>query len=286
MMSDFIWDDLKYFMAVTAEESVANAARGLKVEHSTVVRRITRLESTLNVRLFNRFARGWILTEEGRTLKVEATAVEAQMMSIQRFSLSLDDISGPVTITAPPDLMSDLVSPQLLEFQEKHTGIELTLIGELKTARLSRGEADIALRMSKVEGAELVTQRICDVTYGFYGNRETLDKNPEDRKFIGYSEAHQPYINETLLHQAAGRPIVLRTNNLKVARQAALRGVGVALLPNFLAEKSSDLLVVEKPVTIATYPIYLVMQRDMRNAKRVRILAEYIKRKLPEALRK
>ncbi|MEJ6393488.1 LysR family transcriptional regulator [Gymnodinialimonas sp. 2305UL16-5] len=283
-MSDFVWDDLKYFVTVASEGSVASAARMVNVEHSTVVRRITRLESALNVRLFNRLVRGWVLTEEGRLLQSQAAAIEGQMLAIQRSALSLGKISGRVTLTAPPEFLSEVVIRALRGFQDEYPEIELCLFGEMREANLSRGEADVALRMVNVEGAELVTQRICDVDYHFYGTKSLLKTRPKMRRVILYSESHQPQLTEALLRQAVGRSTAFQTNNLRTALRAASNGVGIALLPSFLAATAPDLQVIEEPVAPIIRPVYLVMQRDVRNSDRVRALTEYLKQNLAKAL--
>lgn len=283
-MSDFVWDDLRFFIRVTAEGSVAGAARGERVEHSTVARRITRLETALNVRLFNRLARGWVLTQEGRLLRDRVSNIEHHMFDIERFAQSLGTISGSVTLTAPPDFLSDVLMPVLTEFQKTFPEVELHLFGEMKEANLSKGEADIALRMTDVENAELVIQRICDVTYHFYGSGALEKTQPQLRRFIGYSQMHQGFLNEALQKQADKRPIILRTSNLRVALNAACNGLGVALLPTFLAAQCPDLEIVEEAPVALTRPLYLVMQRDIRKSDRVRMLADYIKRTLPRVL--
>lgn len=283
-MLDLVWDDLRYFIRVTSEGSVAGAARGERVEHSTVARRITRLETTMNVRLFNRLARGWVLTEEGEMLKNRVAVIGHQMFDLERFAQSLGAITGSVTLTAPPEFLSEVLMPVLTGFHKAFPEVELRLLGEMKEANLSKGEADIALRMTEVGSAELVIQKLCDVTYQFYGNAEVQKTETKLRRFIGYSATHQSYLNDALLKHSNERPIALRTSNLRVALTAACEGVGIALLPTFLAAKCSDLQIIDEAPVALTRPVYLVMQRDIRNSHRVRMLADYIKRKLPRLL--
>lgn len=283
-MSDLVWDDLKYFLYVANEGSVTGAAQIAKVEHSTVVRRITRLETNLNTRLFHRLVRGWTLTEEGEALRERVSIIEDQMFTIERFAQSVGNAPGSVTLTAPPEFLTEVLTPVLTEFQKEHAEIELRLFGEMKEANLSKGEAEIALRMTKVKGAELVVQKFCDLKYHFYGSSEMQKTKPHRRQFIGYSDSHQPHLNALLLKQAAERPVVMRTSNLRVSMLAASNGVGVALLPAFMAAKCPGLEIIEAPPKTTTRPVYLVMQRDIRKSARVRALADYIKREIPKEL--
>lgn len=275
--AELVWDDLRCFALVALEGSVASAARAAQVEHSTVVRRISRLEGALNLRLFNRLVRGWVMTDEGEALRERVLQIEEQMLGIKRFAQALGKDSGSVTLTAPPDLLSDVVTPVLAGFAADHPQIELRLSGAMGQANLSRGEADIALRMVKVEGAELVCQKICTVSYQVYGLAHWSGEAWQKRRFIGYSDLHQPFLNEALNSRAAGREICLHTNSPRVALKAAATGLGLALLPNFLAAHCPELVVVETPETPVYRPVYIVMQRDVRKAHRVRAVVDYLK---------
>jgi len=279
-VSDFIWDDLKYFRMVVSAGTVAGAARVGRVEHSTVTRRITRLENTLNIRLFDRLVRGWVLTEEGALLQQKTATIENEMLAVERFALSRGEVSGRIILTAPPDFLSDVLIDALKGFHSKYPEVDLCLMGEMTEANLSRGEADIAFRMTKVEGAELVTQRIYDVEYQFYGSVKLRNTLPEKRSFVGYSEFHQPDLKDAVHLQAAGRQISIQTNNLRVALRAASDGSGLALLPTFLAGNFSDLLVVEEAIEQIKRPVYMVMQRDVRKADRIQALTGHIKKNL------
>ena len=62
------WDDYRYFLAVASSGSVSAAARKLDQSHSTVIRRLDKLESALDVRLFERFQSGYVLTPSGEEL--------------------------------------------------------------------------------------------------------------------------------------------------------------------------------------------------------------------------
>lgn len=284
LASELVWDDLKYFVLVAVEGSVAGAARAAKVEHSTIVRRISRLEAALNLRLFNRFVRGWVLTDEGEALRERVLQIEGQMLGITRFAQGMDKDAGSVTLSAPPDLLSDVVTPTLAGFAAEHPQIELRLVGAMDRANLSRGEADIALRMVKVEGDELVSQKIFSVTYQVYGLTRWSDEAWQKRRFIGYSDLHQPFINNALNCQATGREISLQTNSPRVALQAAAAGLGLALLPSFLAARCPDLAVVETSETPVCRPVYLVMQRDVRKARRVRAVVDHLRQHIPREI--
>src|SRR3546814_18051610 len=71
------WDDIRYFLELGRGPSLSAAARRLKVDHTTVARRIATLERRLGLKLFDRLARGYALTEEGLRLLTDAARVAA-----------------------------------------------------------------------------------------------------------------------------------------------------------------------------------------------------------------
>ncbi|GGK49280.1 LysR family transcriptional regulator [Salinarimonas ramus] len=280
-MSDLVWDDLKYFALVGREGSVALAAKQTGVEHSTVTRRITRLEEALQLRLFNRMARGWHLTEEGEALLVRVARVEDGIVDVRKVASSLENARGTVCVTAPPTFLAEVIVPALAGFQEAHPHIDLRLVGETREANLSRGEADIAFRMASIEGAELVTRTVCEVTYAFYGRARWRDVPAHEHVFIGFSRNDQQFLQEAVELHAGERRIIAHTNDLRVALRFADDGAGIALLPRFLAAEHDGLEIVAAPDPAIARPVQLVMQRDVRKAGRVRTVADYLCARIP-----
>ena len=78
------WDDLRVFLAIADQGSLAGAARQLRVNHSTVFRRLNTIEEDLKVRLFERLPRGYVLTAAGEEMTVAARRVEADVADIER----------------------------------------------------------------------------------------------------------------------------------------------------------------------------------------------------------
>jgi len=75
------WDDYQYFLAVAGSGSVSAAARRLGQSHSTVLRRLDKLETALDVRLFERFQTGYVLTTHGEALRELLAPIDEGMRS-------------------------------------------------------------------------------------------------------------------------------------------------------------------------------------------------------------
>ena len=95
------WDDLRYVLALAKAGSLAKAARALKVDHTTVGRRIEALEGDLGLRLFTRTNTGYVLTQEAERILPEIEQVEAAVLQLERCTASGDlALTGVVRVTS------------------------------------------------------------------------------------------------------------------------------------------------------------------------------------------
>ena len=136
------WEDLRHFLMLAREGTLSAAARGLGVDHATVARRIRAIESETGLKLVDRRARSYTLTDEGRRVAATAEPMEQAAFAVGRAVQAVKPgVRGEVAISAPPSLASALIAPQIVRLRRRHPGIALKLIGEKRTASLSRPTA-------------------------------------------------------------------------------------------------------------------------------------------------
>src|SRR5258705_10362675 len=82
------WDDLRYVLALAEAGSLARAARKLKVDHTTVGRRIEALEVDVGVRLFTRTTNGYTLTREAEEFLPDIRQIEANVLALERSAVA------------------------------------------------------------------------------------------------------------------------------------------------------------------------------------------------------
>lgn len=276
-MKTLNWDDLRYFLALVDTGSVTGAARRLSVEHTTVSRRIAALESALGLRLFDRLPRRWSLTPEGENLLPQARRLEEEALSLQRAAAGVAPLSGTVRISAPPVLASHLLVPRLTSLRRSLPGVTLELVGESREANLTRREADIALRLSRPTAEGLVARPLVEIGYGLYGMRSYVaEVNSADWAFVGYEESLMGTPQQQWLEKTANdRAFSFRSNDLGSLCQAVKGGLGVGVLPNFLAGDDPSLVLLS-PACPVTRTLWLVMHPDVRRSPRVRAVADGI----------
>lgn len=274
------WDNLRHFLALADDGSLSAAARRLRVEHATVARRVAALESEVGVKLVDRRAGRYALTPDGRRVADYARRMENEAFSIERLlRAAQDNLAAEMTITAPPLIASHLIAPRLAMLRRDHPNLRLRLLGDSRTVSLPRREADIALRLSRPDDAALVSRRIGSMTYRLYASAAYLRRRAKaDYEFIAFDEsldhvAQQSWLNGLL----AGRPVVLRSNDLAVQSAAAQAGVGIAALPDFLGAEAG-LRQAEPALGPVTRDVWLTYHEDMRGSPGLVVLTDFLVR--------
>jgi DNA-binding transcriptional LysR family regulator len=268
------WNDLRYFLAVTSAGSLSAAARALGVEHTTVSRRIEALERVLAVRLFDRFARGWALTEAGKALLPQAQRIEDEVHGLLRQASGAGAGLGTVRISAPPAIAAHWIAPGLPRMRAKLEGIDIELGAETAQVDLSRREADIAIRFKRPQTPDLAVRHIATVRYYLCATPEYLaGRDPGKWEFIGYDEslAETPQ-QEWLRAFAAGRHFILSSNDLGVITSATRSGAGIAVLPDYLAN-GLIMAGIDCPVQ---RKLWMVIHDDVRKSPSVRRAADVL----------
>lgn len=281
-----IWDVIRYFLAVARAGTLSGAARELGVEHTTVARRIGQLEEAIDAKLFHRLARGWTLTAEGAELLHKAQSVEQEITTFRRTASGMDTLTGTVRISAPPLVLAHLITPNVGDLAKSHPGLTLELVGERRDADLLRAETDLAVRLREPTEPDLIVRQLGAITYGLYGLAREIERARPDRVFIGFDGSMPDLPQKSWLEAyAQGCRISVTANDMSTMLQAARAGLGIALLPDFLARSHPGLKLLELDDTMPSRFLYLVTHPDIRRARRVQIVGAEITRILIAALR-
>ncbi|SUD91013.1 LysR family transcriptional regulator [Psychrobacter phenylpyruvicus] len=125
------WDDLSYFILLVQQQTLTACAEKLDVQHSTVSRRIARLEKSLSLKLFNRLGKRYSLTQEGEQLYVQAIEIQKEMLTFERMAINQNTMQGKVVVSAPPVLANELLIKALPAFRQQYPDIVIHLRGDL-----------------------------------------------------------------------------------------------------------------------------------------------------------
>ncbi len=269
------WSDLKSVLAVARAGTLTAAARSLGVDSTTVGRRIVALETQLSTRLFDRMRDGFRMTPAGEVAAAEAEAMEAHALAVEsRLRGSDARVEGPVRLTALDGLIDRLIMPALPRLLTRYPLLELSVMSGTETLRLSRREADIALRHTRPSEPDAVIREIGAVAMAFYcakdntfGDPPPIISMPKARETAGFTQ--------TLARAFPGSRIALRANTEGHMFEAARAGVGVALI-DCLAGDGDPGLRRFHPEIVAANPLLAVTHVDIHKAPRVRAVIDFL----------
>ncbi|TAU47412.1 LysR family transcriptional regulator [Rhizobium ruizarguesonis] len=276
------WDDLRHFLALAQSGTLLGAAKQLGVEHATISRRVSSLETSLGRKLVDRRGRRITLTSDGAQVARHAALVAAQTAAIEQLGRSsATELRGHVRISAPPALSSVLLAKPIAAVRRSHPGVEVTLVGEKRLASLNRREADIAVRMSRPEDGDYAIVKLGETSFHLYASKTYLETvSPPDWTFIGYDETMNASPQQLrLIELAAGRPIAVRSSVLEFQAATASLGAGVVMLPDFAVLESSGLQRIETEQPL-TREVWLVVHSDIKDVPSVRVVVDALKNAL------
>jgi DNA-binding transcriptional LysR family regulator len=273
------WEDLRNFVVLAREGTLSAAARMLGVDHATVARRVAALEADTGLKLIDRRARSYQLTDDGKRIAATAMPMEEAAFAVGRaVQAARPGLRGEVSISSPPSLTNVLIAPQLFRLRHRHPGIRIKLIGEKRAASLNRREADVALRVTRPQEPGLIARKIGSFGLSLYGAPSYLKETPPHAfAFVAYDDSMNDAPQQKwLMTVAAGHEIVLRANDLENQVAAARTGVGLAVLPHFVGDPDPRLKRYDAAPAPPGRDVWLLVHRDLRHSPLVRAVMEFL----------
>jgi DNA-binding transcriptional LysR family regulator len=272
--------DLQTLLAIAREGTLAGAARRLRVNHSTVFRRLGAIEARLETRLFERQGGSYMTTAAGEDLLRTAERVEAEVEALER-RLSGQDLrlTGSLRLTAPDDLAEVVVMPLLAEFRRGYPDITVELAVDNRMLNLTRREADIALRPTRRPPETLAGRRVgalASAVYGMAAADTAAAKEPAQRWIAWEEGAGPPQVTRWLADRVDRHVIGYRSNSLLNQASAVRAGLGLAVLPCFLGDSDRRLKRIDGPLPELETELWLLTHPDLQRTARIRVLLDLL----------
>jgi DNA-binding transcriptional LysR family regulator len=279
--------DLDVVLAMVRGGTLAAAGERLGVDASTVFRSLRRIERGLGVPLFERSRAGYRGTELAQSLAEKAEQVEAALESARSAAqLRPDQVSGTVRITTTDTILHGLVAPALASLRSQHPllGFELHAGNEL--ASLTRRDADIAVRATRRAPPHLVGKPLGPIRIALFaakkGPVKTLaDVDAGKASWIAPDDAlpEHPSVLWRKRHYPKAVP-AYRVNSILTVMELVALGLGVGVLPLFLASGRSDLQALTGPLDDAQSELWLLAHPESRHLRRVSAVYGHLARTL------
>jgi DNA-binding transcriptional LysR family regulator len=268
--------DLETVLALARGGTLAAAGERLGVDASTVFRALQRLERGLGLALFERSRAGYRATELAQVLAAQAEQVEAAIEAARSATANEPaHVAGTVRLTTTDAVLHGLVAPALKALQARHPLLDLELNAGHELASLTRRDADIAVRATKRPPQHLVGKQMGVIRVALYGGkrggpRTLADVDAGRAAWIAVDDAlpEHPSVVWRKRHYPKAVP-KLRVNSIITAAELVSLGLGVGILPLFLAEPRSDLRRLSEPLEDAETELWLLTHPEARHLRRI-----------------
>lgn len=273
----FDWEDLRHFAAFVRAGSLSGAAKVLGVDHATVARRIASLEASLDLKLVDRRARSYLLTDDGRRVGEYAEQMSTSSFALEHYAgAGQAAVQGEVVLSAPPVLLGSLIAVQVGKLTGRYPELALRLVGSKSRASLARREADIVISLARPSEPTLVVSLLGHLDYALYAKPGYLTSTSHPR-YIGYDESQAKSVQHRwLLEKTVGSTFVVRSNDLRIQALACAGGAGIVLLPAFIAQEHG-LIRVEPEAATLDIEVWMSVHEDVRNTPRIKAVMDFVK---------
>lgn len=278
------WNDFELVLAIATTGSLSGASRALGVSHATVFRRLGDVEQRLGVTLFERSRTGYRPTLAGEELADTARIMDEAALAAERKVAGRDlEPSGEIWTTTTDSLLMGLLAPLFTEFRQKYSGIVLDVAVSNQLFNLTRREADVAIRPSNRPPENLIGRPLTKIGQAVYGHRslgltpgapiETLVSQP----WIGAGPRLQDSALDQWMDTNALKPsCVYRVDTLVSILSAIRSGMGLAVLPCYLADDDPDIIQLTDPIPEMEYGLWFLMHPDLRGVVRIHALMDFL----------
>lgn len=285
------WNGLKIFLYVTRHGNLVNAARALRLDPTTVSRKVSALEGELQQALFERTREGFVLTSHGRALLPHAEEMERVFSAIELIGNDQHTLTGQLRISVSEGFGTHFIAPRIREFTLAHPQMEIDLVASSGFLSPSRREADLAILLARPRRGLLKTRRLTGYSLGLYApvsrmewQEATLlaDLRQSGIPIVGYIPdfIYAPelrYLDEI----ESGLEATVRSTSINAQREMIAGGAGVGVLPRFMAD-SDPRLVRIRDDKIIQRSFWLTIHQDIASQPRVRRFVDWLVRSVTD----
>jgi DNA-binding transcriptional LysR family regulator len=286
------WDKLKVFHAAAEAGSFTHAGERLGLSQSAVSRQVSALESELSVSLFHRHARGLILTEQGELLYRTAHDVFMKLEAARtKLTDSRERPNGELKVSTTQGIGVHWLTPRLGEFLDLYPDIQVMLLTSDEELDLAMREADVAIRLRQPTQPDLIQRKLFSVHFHAYASPDYLKrfgtpKSLEDLDshriiLLGGSVVPAHWQNRRWLLEAgrngkSDRPAAFTSNNVLGVVRACQRGLGIAMLPDYLVEENGGVVQLFGEDDTLALDAFFVYPEELKSVARVQVFRDFL----------
>ena len=272
--------DLELILALQRGGTLSAAGIRLRMDPSSVFRGLQRLEKQLGMRLFERGRAGYLAGDLAQRIALHAERVEADLEGARgAICEPRESVAGLVRLSTTDTLLEELVLPALRTLADRHPHLQMELVATHELASLTKRDADIALRATKRAPQHLVGRQLGVLRAAVYRARGT--------RYGKLAPALCPWVvlddalpeHPSVKWRLKAYPKVVprwRMNSVLAVQQAVEAGLGVGVLPVFMAERSRKLAVMGEVIDECETDLWLLTHPESRHLRRIAAVAGHL----------
>ena len=275
------WTDLRYFLELARAGTLSGASRRLEVEHTTVARRIDRLESQLGTTLFDRSREGYELTDMGQSLLPHAEAMESAALAAKE-QLGGNEVAahGVVRLGVPEVFGVRVVAPLLVGLLQSHPDLSIDLLVLPRFANLANREADLGIMLDPPSTGRYMITRLASFRLYLYAAPSYLARHAPIRQhadlaqhdFVDYVQDRLASRELSYLNELGFTPRRrLCCTGMTAQIEAASLGMGLIMAPPYAVPDDGRLVPVLDQF-FAERLFWLAAPTDLYRLQRVRVV--------------
>lgn len=276
------WTDLRFFLELARAGTLSGTSRRLSVEHTTVARRIERLEAQLGATLFDRSREGYQLTEMGLALVPHAEVMEsAALTAAEQLSGAQISARGLVRLGAPEIFGAKVVAPLLVDLLKNHPDLSVDLLLLPRFANLANREADLGIMLDPPSTGRYMVTKLASFRMYLYGSPDYLQRHPPinskadlvNHDFVDYVQDRLASSELNFLDELGFTPRRrLCCTGMMAQCEAAALGLGLVLAPPYAIKDDGRLRPVLPDAFFAERSFWLAAPVDLYRLQRVRVV--------------
>lgn len=282
------WSDLRYFLELARTGKLSAAAHRIGVEHTTVARRLSRLEELLGTSLFDHRRDGYALTEAGQALMPHAEAMESALLgAIAETGAKVGGAIGSVRIGTPEAFGICVLAPRLAKLYAEHPDLQVELMALPRFPSLAAREVDILVTLDPPRSGRYVVARFSELNYHLYGSRAYLAKREPIKElkdlaghdFVDYVQDQLLSDDLRYLDELTAQPRRRFTStSILVQREAIASGMGLAMMTPYAVKGRKDLVRILPGKAQVTRTLWLATPADLFRLRRIRVAWDFLRR--------
>jgi DNA-binding transcriptional LysR family regulator len=283
--------DVLAFVGVVETGAFARAAERMDISKSILSRRVARLEEQLGAKLLTRTAQGASPTDIGQAYYERASNILADLEAAREIVAdAVTQVAGPIRLTAPLSFGTQHLAPALADFARQHPKVELDVSLDDRTVDLLAGGFDMAVRIGNLADSALIARKIAPVhavvvaspAYLAERGRPKHPRDLADHDLLFYAnvptyEQWRFRIGNRWEHVKGHSRF--RANTGEMLREAACAGLGIVILPSFIASdaiRSGGVEMILRDFPLEEVGLHLVMPPGRASTARMRALIDFL----------